>query len=311
MRLVFAGTPEPAVPSLRRLAESGNHDVVAVVTRPDAVAGRGRKQKRSPVGVLADEMGIPVLTPRSPSDPEFVSALKELEPECCPVVAYGALLPPNVLAIPRFGWVNLHFSLLPAWRGAAPVQAAIRAGDDITGASTFLIDSGLDTGPVFGVATETVRESDTAGELLGRLSETGAALLEKTMDGIADGSLNPIPQPAEGTSYAGKITVDTAHIDWQQPAHAVARHIRAMTPEPGAWTMIDGLRMKVGPVMVTDSPDVPRLAPGVIAATKSAVFIGTASAAVRLGTVQPQGKKVMAAADWSRGARLTEGTVAQ
>ncbi|AEF40320.1 methionyl-tRNA formyltransferase [Hoyosella subflava] len=311
MRLVFAGTPEPAVPSLRRLVESGNHDVVAVVTRPDAVAGRGRKQKRSPVGVLADEMGIPVLTPRSPSDPEFVSALKELEPDCCPVVAFGALLPPTVLAIPRYGWINLHFSLLPAWRGAAPVQAAIRAGDDITGASTFLIDSGLDTGPVFGVVTETVRESDTAGELLGRLSETGAALLEKTMDGIADGSLSPVPQPADGSSYAGKITVDAAHIDWHQPAYAVDRHIRAMTPEPGAWTLVDGLRMKVGPVMVTDHPDAPQLAPGGIAAMKSAVFIGTATAAVRLGTVQPQGKKAMAAADWSRGARLTEGTVAQ
>src|SRR5690606_35772571 len=168
MRLVFAGTPEPAVPSLRRLIASTRHEVVAVVTRPDAVAGRGRKVTRSPIGALADEHGIPVLTPAKPSDPQFLATLTDLAPDCCPVVAYGALLPQRALDIPRHGWVNLHFSLLPAWRGAAPVQAAINAGDEITGASTFLIEKGLDSGPVYGVITERIDAADTAGELLGR-----------------------------------------------------------------------------------------------------------------------------------------------
>lgn len=310
MRLVFAGTPEPAVPALRRLIEAPEHDVVAVVTRPDAAAGRGRKRRRSPVGQLADEYEIPVYTPRRPGDADFIAELSELEPDCCPVVAYGALLPPEVLSIPKYGWVNLHYSLLPAWRGAAPVQAAIRAGDEITGASTFLIEEGLDTGPVFGVVTEAIRPVDTAGDLLARLSESGAELLKRTMDGVAEGLLTAVPQPAEGVTYATKITVDDAHIDWKQPAHAVDRHIRAMTPDPGAWTLVNNLRVKIGPVTKA-SPNTPGdLAPGEIAATKSAVYVGTATDPVKLNTVQPQGKKVMSAADWARGARLSAGTVA-
>jgi len=170
MRVVFAGTPEPAVPSLCRLIESANHEVVAVVTRPDAVAGRGRKVTRSPIGLLADEHGIPVLTPAKASDPDFAAELARLEPDCAPVVAYGNLLPQNVLDIPKYGWVNLHFSLLPAWRGAAPVQAAISAGDEVTGASAFRLEAGMDTGPVYGVMTERIRDTDTAGDLLGRLA---------------------------------------------------------------------------------------------------------------------------------------------
>lgn len=310
MRLVFAGTPEPAVPALRRLIESKAHDVVAVVTRPDAAAGRGRKRQRSPVARLADEHGIPVLTPLRPRDPEFLAQLRELAPDCCPVVAYGALLPSEALAIPKYGWVNLHFSLLPAWRGAAPVQAAIKAGDDITGASTFLIEQDLDTGPLFGVVTETISPTDTAGDLLARLSESGGLLLERTMDGIADGSLTAVPQSAEGVTYAAKITVDEAHINWNQPAHAIDRLIRAMTPEPGAWTRIGHLRVKIGPVSITPPDKGPALSPGEVSTTKSAVHIGTGSGAVTLSTVQPQGKKLMTAADWARGARLAAGTVA-
>ncbi|QIS04815.1 methionyl-tRNA formyltransferase [Nocardia brasiliensis] len=303
MRIVFAGTPEPAVPSLRRFIESSRHDVVAVVTRPDAVAGRGRKVTRSPVGLLADEHGIPVLTPRRPSEPEFIDQLTELAPDCCPVVAYGALLPQRVLDIPRFGWINLHFSLLPAWRGAAPVQAAIDAGDEITGASTFQIEAGLDTGPVFGTVTEKIDVTDTAGTLLDRLADSGARLLEATLDGVEDGTLQSVPQPAEGISHAAKVTAEAAHIRWDLPALAIGRRIRAVTPAPGAWTEIGGARLKLGPVELVEE----QLPARSIEVRKSGVFVGTATTAVRLDQVQPQGKRMMAALDWARGARLQPG----
>ena len=302
MRLIFAGTPEAALPSLLRLINSARHEVVAVVTRPDAVSGRGRRVNRSPVAELADEHGIEVLAPARADDRDFIARLRELEPDCAPVVAYGNLLVQEVLDIPRFGWVNLHFSLLPAWRGAAPVQVAIRAGDEMTGAATFRIEKSLDTGPVFGLVTERVRDTDTAGDLLARLAESGAVLLESTMDGIEDGALQAVPQSPEGVSYAEKISVESARVRWADPAVAVDRHIRAVTPDPGAWTMIDDTRVKLGPVRIDPEVD---LAPGQIEVGKRAVHIGTASAAVRLGEVQPPGKKPMAAADWARGARLT------
>ncbi|MBB4854533.1 methionyl-tRNA formyltransferase [Mycobacteroides chelonae] len=300
MRIVFAGTPAPALPSLRRLLAS-RHQVVAVLTRPDARAGRGRATAASPVAELAREHGLPVLTPARPHDPEFVGELAALAPDCCAVVAYGALLKPELLAVPAHGWVNLHFSLLPAWRGAAPVQAAIAAGDEITGATTFLIEPGLDSGPVYGVVTERITSSDTAGALLGRLSESGAGLLESTMDGIEEGALVAVPQVAEGASTAPKITVEQARIRWDLPAQAIDRHVRAMTPEPGAWTTIGQTRVKVGPVGVDTGEE---LAPGAIAVRKRDVLVGTGTAAVALNEVQPQGKKLMNAADWARGARL-------
>ncbi|GGC59104.1 methionyl-tRNA formyltransferase [Hoyosella rhizosphaerae] len=310
MRLVFAGTPDPAAPALQRLIECEQHDVVAVVTRPDAAAGRGRRTQRSSVAQLADSYNIPVLTPQRPSDPEFVAALQALEPDCCPVVAYGALLTKEVIAIPRYGWVNLHFSLLPAWRGAAPVQASIAAGDDMTGATTFRIDEGLDTGPVFGVVTETVRPDDTAGVLLDRLALSGALLLERTMDGIENGTLTAVPQTSDGVSYAPKISVDAARVDWSAPAFVVDRHIRAMSPMPGAWTTVSDMRLKITSAGVADNIDA-ELAPGQVHVTKKAVFVGTGSTPIKVATVQQQGKKTMVAADWARGARLSEEVQAQ
>ncbi|WP_116205170.1 methionyl-tRNA formyltransferase [Amycolatopsis circi] len=304
MRLVFAGTPEPAVPSLRALIESERHEVVAVVTRPDAQAGRGRKVLRSPVGALADEHGIEVLTPARAGDPAFLARLRELEPDVCPVVAYGALLPQSALDIPAHGWVNLHFSLLPAWRGAAPVQAAIRAGDEMTGASTFRIVKELDAGPVFGVVTETIGPEDTSGALLGRLAESGAHLLVSTVDGIEDGKLRAVEQPGEGMSYAPKVTVEDARVSFADPASAVDRHIRSVTPEPGAWAEFRGERFKLGPVTVLDEPG-PR--PGELVVERKRVLVGTATKPVRLGEVQAAGKKRMAATDWARGTRIDEG----
>ncbi|MEV4312255.1 methionyl-tRNA formyltransferase [Actinocrispum sp. NPDC049592] len=305
MRLVFAGTPAPAVPTLRALIESDRHEVVAVVTRPDAPAGRGRHVVRSPVGALADEHGIEVLTPQRVKEPEFLDRLRELNPDCCPVVAYGALLPQVALDIPRYGWVNLHFSLLPAWRGAAPVQAAIRAGDEITGASTFRIVEQLDAGPVFGVLTEPIRSADTAGDLLDRLAEAGAGLMVSTLDGIEDGTLRAVDQQEmDGVSYASKITVDDAHIDMTQPGIAVDRLIRAVTPEPGAWAEFRGERLKIGPVRTVETD---ALAPGEVRVERKRVLVGTATQPVQLGEVQAQGKKRMAATDWARGVRVEQG----
>jgi methionyl-tRNA formyltransferase len=302
VRIVFAGTPEPALPSLRRLIESPRHDVVAVLTRPDAAKGRHGKPTPSPVAQLALEHGIPLLRPTRPNSDEFIAELTELAPEACGVVAYGALLSERLLAVPTNGWINLHFSLLPAWRGAAPVQAAIAAGDAVTGATTFQIELALDSGPVYGVVTETIRPSDTAGDLLERLSISGAALLETTLDGIADGSLTAVPQPADGVTVAPKVTVEDARVRWDLPAHVVDRRIRAVTPNPGAWTMIGDLRVKLGPVIVEDTPD--SLAPGVIRVERTGVHIGTGSQPVMLGQIQPPGKKMMNAADWARGAHL-------
>ncbi|HLU60646.1 MAG TPA: methionyl-tRNA formyltransferase [Pseudonocardia sp.] len=305
MRLVFAGTPDAAVVTLRALLDSPRHEVVAVVTRPDAPAGRGRKLVRSPVGRVADEAGIPVLTPARPSDPDFLTRLAELAPDCCPVVAYGALVPRKALDIPRYGWVNLHFSLLPAWRGAAPVQAALRHGDEITGATTFRLEEGLDTGPVYGVVTERVRPTDTAGDLLGRLAESGARLMVATLDGIEDGTLEARPQPAEGVSHAPKVTVADARVDWTAPPVAIDRLIRSVTPEPGAWTTFRGERLGIGPVTRPD--DAPGLAPGELRAEKRRVLVGTGGTPLQLGEVRPVGKRAMPAPDWARGVRIEPG----
>jgi len=307
VRLVFAGTPEAAVPSLRALLDSGRHPVVAVVTRPDAPSGRGRTLHRSPVGRLADEAGVPVLTPPTPSDPDFLDRLTDLAPDCCPVVAYGGLVPPAALAIPRHGWVNLHFSLLPAWRGAAPVQAAIRHGDEITGATTFLLEKGLDTGPTFGVVTEAIGPADTAGALLDRLATAGAALLLATVDGIEAGTLIARPQPADGISHAPKITAADARVDWAVPATAVDRLIRSVTPEPGGWTTFRDQRLGVGPVGRPAVADAPELTPGKLHVQKRRVLVGTGTAAVQLGEVRPIGKRAMPAADWARGVRVQPG----
>src|SRR5262245_2830266 len=211
MRLVFAGTPDVAVPSLDALKASA-HELVAVVTRPDAPAGRGRRLVRSPVGAWADACGVPVLTPARPREPEFLATLTELAPDCVPVVAYGALVPPAALEIPRYGWINLHFSLLPAWRGAAPVQRAVLHGDELTGASVFQLEAGLDTGPVFGTLTEPIRPDDTSGALLHRLASTGAGLLVEVVDAIAKGTAHAVPQPVDGVSHAPKMTVEDARV---------------------------------------------------------------------------------------------------
>jgi methionyl-tRNA formyltransferase len=298
VRIVFGGTPDVAIPSLDALADS-RHELVAAVTRPDAPSGRGKRLTASPVAQRADELGIEVLKPQHPRDEEFVSRLTQIAPDCCPVVAYGALLPQHVLEIPRHGWVNLHFSLLPAWRGAAPVQHAILAGDQITGATTFRIVLELDAGPIFATVTEPVRPDDTAGDLLHRLSLSGARLLVDTLDGIQDGTLTPTPQPETDAqvSYASKINVEDARIDWIQPAEVVDRLVRACAPAPGAWTTFRGQRFKINSAHISDTV----LPSGVLEITKRSVRVGTGTRTLQLGEVQAQGKKPMTAADWARG----------
>lgn len=304
MRVLFAGTPEVAVPALEAVLQS-RHEVVAVLTRPDAPAGRGRRLAPSPVAQVALDAGVEVLRPGRPRDPEFLARLAELAPDAAPIVAYGGLIPPAALAVPRHGWVNLHFSLLPAWRGAAPVQHAIMAGDEVTGASTFLLEEGLDTGPVLGVVTDSIGPTDTAGDLLARLARSGSGLLVATLDGLEAGALVPVPQPSDGVSLAPKITVADARVTWTDPAMRVDRLIRGCTPAPGAWATFRDERVKLGPVR--PDPAVAGLAPGELAVTRAGIWAGTATHAVALGQVKAEGKRLMPAADWARGVRVESG----
>jgi methionyl-tRNA formyltransferase len=299
VRIVFAGTHEVALPPLEALLAS-RHEVVAVLTRPDAPAGRGKRLTPSPVAARAEELGIETLKPDKPRDADFVARLTEIAPDCCPVVAYGALLPQRVLDVPARGFVNLHFSLLPAWRGAAPVQHALIAGDRTTGATTFQIVLELDAGPTYLRLSEPIRDTDTAGNLLEWLSVRGADLLVRTLDSIEDGMLQATPQPADGVTYATKLDVPDARLDWKAPAEVIDRRIRGCTPAPGAWTTVGGERLKIGPAVPVDG----NLAPGVLEVTKTSVRVGTGTRPLLLGRVQPAGKKSMAAADWARGADL-------
>lgn len=297
MRVVFAGTPEAAVPSLEALVAS-RHDVVAVITRPDAPAGRGRTLTPSPVAVAAEAHGIEVLKPAKPSDPEFMDRLREINPQVVPIVAYGALIRREALDLPEFGWVNLHFSVLPSWRGAAPVQRAIMAGDEVTGATVFSLVEELDAGPTLGTITELIRDDDTAETLLARLADWGSKLLVDVIDHIEDGDISAIPQPDENVSYAHKLTTDDGRIEWNRPAFAINRHIRGCTPAPGAWTTLGEQRVKIGPPKIADDST---LAAGRIQVSKNEVRVGTATTDLVLGDVQAVGKKPMAAADWARG----------
>jgi len=304
VRVLFAGTPAVAVPSLDALVKAG-FDVVAVLTRPDAPVGRKRVMTPSPVAARATELGIEVIR-AAKVDAATTARISEFAPDVAAIVAYGGIVPKPALSVPTHGWVNLHFSLLPAWRGAAPVQRSIIAGDEITGAVTFQLEEGLDTGPVFGTLTEAVRADDTAGELLERLSISGAVLLSQTLSTIDAGQAAPQPQTGE-VSLAPKLTLEDGRLDWQLPALAINRRARGVTPEPGAWTTLDGQRVKLEPVNLR--PDVKDLAPGSIRVDGKTVLVGTGSHAVELGRIQPAGKKMMSSADWARGLATPERVV--
>ena len=311
MRVVFAGTPTPAATALQALLDS-HHDVVAVLTRPDAPRGRGRRLYPSPVSELAETHDVPVIKTSTLKDESVIDSLAEYKPDCIPVVAYGALVPPNVLTLPRWGWVNLHFSLLPRWRGAAPVQRAIEAGDKETGVTVFRIEEGLDTGDIFASVPADIADDDTAGSLMERLTDQGAQVLVDTLDSIENGSATPTPQSDDGATYAKKISTEDTRIDWNKPASTVDQSIRAVTPDPGAWTLLEDDRIRVGAVRPITDPRDPiekslALSPGEIAWKKNRVWVGTADYPVQLGSVQAPGKKMMEAGAWVRGAHLANG----
>ncbi len=293
-----------AVPSLNALVQAG-FEIVAVLTRPDAPVGRKRVLTPSPVAARAMELGIEVIR-AAKVDAGTTAKIAEFAPDVAAIVAYGGIVPKAALGVPTHGWVNLHFSLLPAWRGAAPVQRSIIAGDDVTGAATFQLEEGLDTGPVFGTLTETVRPGDTAGDLLERLSISGAVLLSQTLSAIDAGQAAPVPQQGE-ISLAPKLSLDDGRLDWQQPALALNRRARGVTPEPGAWTTLEGQRIKLEPVALR--PDIKDLPPGNILVDGTSVLVGTGSHAVELGRIQPAGKKMMSSADWARGLATPERVV--
>jgi methionyl-tRNA formyltransferase len=304
VRVLFAGTPTVAVPSLNALIEAG-FDVVAVLTRPDAPIGRKRVLTPSPVAARAAELGIEVIR-AARVDAEATARIAAVNPDVAAIVAYGGLVPPAALAVPRHGWVNLHFSLLPAWRGAAPVQRSVMAGDDVTGAVTFRLEEGLDTGPVYGTLTEAVGPDDTAGELLERLSRSGSVLLAQTLSAIESGKASPQPQSGD-VSLAPKLALEDGRLNWGHPALALGRQARGVTPEPGAWTVLQGQRVKLEPVRLR--PDVSGLAPGAVSVEGKSVLVGTGSHAVELTRIQPAGKKMMSAADWARGLASLESVV--
>ena len=304
MRVLFAGTPAVAVPSLNALIDAG-FDVVAVLTRPDAPIGRKRVLTPSPVAARAAELGIEIIH-AARVDADVTARIAAVRPDVAAIVAYGGLVPRAALDIPPHGWINLHFSLLPAWRGAAPVQRSVIAGDDITGAVTFQLEEGLDTGPVIGTLTEPVRPDDTSGTLLERLSHSGAVLLAQTLSAVGSGAASPRPQQGE-VSLAPKLTIEDGRIDWSEPALAIGRRARGVTPEPGAWTTLDGQRLKLEPVV--PRPEGPALVPGAVALDGRNVLVGTGSHPVQLTRVQPSGKKMMSAADWARGQASLESVV--
>lgn len=302
MRLVFAGTPDAAVPSLRRLAASA-HDVVTVVTRTDAPLGRKRVLTPSPVAQAATQLGLPVIK-ADRLDAEVTERIAALAPDLGVIVAYGGLVREPLLSAPAHGWINLHFSALPRWRGAAPVQRAVMAGDAETGAAVFQLVPALDAGDVFAQLRRPVPPEATAGELLALLADEGADLLADTVDEIATGTAVAVPQTGEPTT-AAKLGLEDGRIRWTDPGAAVLARIRGVTPEPGAFTVVDDVRLKIASASPARA-DAARREPGSIGLDGREVVVGTATEPIVLHRVQPAGKPVMAAADWWRGLRADE-----
>jgi len=314
MRLVFAGTPKNAAETLSAIVEAG-HEVVGVVTRPPAPSGRGRKPRESAVAALSRDLGLDLFDPQSMRRPNVFAWIKEREPEVAVVVAYGGLVPPNLLTVPEFGWVNIHYSLLPRWRGAAPVAHAIAHGDTTTGVTVFELEVGLDTGPVLAAREAEILATDTTGALLGRLTGIGSDLITEVLadfDAYAD---NARPQPTQGVSFAPRLQVTDAKVRWGSSAVEADRWLRATTPSPGGWASFANARIGIAPFVkvIADEGDIdaamgfeiePALAhPGQILLTKDGVWVRCRQGVVQLGEVKPAGKRLMLAGDWVRGLR--------
>jgi len=295
MRLVFAGTPAVAVPSLNALAE--RFDIAAVITREDAPLGRKRVLTPTPVADAAAALDLPVIKANRLDD-GVTDQVARLEADLGVIVAYGGLVREPLLSTPRLGWVNLHFSLLPRWRGAAPVQRAVMAGDAETGAAVFQLVAGLDAGDVFAELRRPIPADATAGELLDALAEEGAPLLVDAVAALADGTAEAVPQSGEPV-LAPKLTIDDARLDLTRPVEEVYARLRGVTPEPGAWAILDGERFKILAARPAAGLSLPA---GVVAATEGRIEVGTGTTPLELLTVQPAGKRAMDAADWWRGA---------
>jgi methionyl-tRNA formyltransferase len=301
MRIVFLGTPEAAVPSLRAFLDAGDVEVAAVVTNPDRPSGRGYKLTPPPVKVVAQEAGVPVWQPGRAR--EIADDLAALRVDACAVVAYGALLPRPVLDAGGAGFVNLHFSLLPAWRGAAPVQAALRAGEQVTGVTCFVLEEGMDTGPVLAAERTEVGAEETAGELTARLATLGAPLLLTAVRGLVDGTIEPVPQDHDRATYAPKIAPEDARLDWTRDAAALARAVRAFNPVPGAHTTVDGARLKVHRARPVPAPAAGAPPGEVVHLAEAGPVVACGDGALCLTEVQPAGRPRMTGADFANGHR--------
>lgn len=299
MRIAFAGTPEVAIPTLKALLDSA-HEVALVISQPAAPRGRNKKIVPSPVAQFASLNNLELITPTSINDAETIEILKSKNIDIAVVVAYGQILKSEALRVFKGGWINAHFSLLPAWRGAAPVQLAIIHGDEVTGVTTFRLEEGMDTGPIFGQVATSIRPEETAGELLERLADLGADLVVKTLDAIADNRAIAVAQSLENVSIAPKLKASDGQIDWSSPALAISRKIRGFAPNPGAWTLLGDLRVELGDVEIEDSQT---LKPGEISILKDFVRVGTGSTDIKLLQVKPAGRGWMDSGAWARGLR--------
>ncbi len=303
MRIVFFGTPEFAVPSLERLLHE-RHDIAAVVTQPDKPQGRSRSRLVEPaVKLAAERAGLPVLQPERPVGDVFLASLRRLDPDLGVVVAYGHILRRELLTLPPRGMINIHASLLPRFRGAAPVQHAILAGDAVTGVSIMRMEEGLDSGPVLYRSETPIAENETAGELSSRLAELGAGALIQTLTRLAGKALHGDPQDATQVTYAPKVDRGTARLDWTRPPAALARQVRAFDPAPGAWTHHAGEPLKLfGPTPLDRQGE-----PGTVLAAGDELLVAAGDGSVAFREVQPAGKTRLPVAAWVRGRGITVG----
>ncbi|MSS45466.1 methionyl-tRNA formyltransferase [Cutibacterium sp. WCA-380-WT-3A] len=312
MRLLFAGTPDVAVPTLTALAADRRHEVVVVLTRPDAAVGRHRTPRPCPVAMKAEELGIPTMKAATVKSGDVHDAVASLNVDAAVVVAYGGLIPADLLTVPRHGWINLHFSLLPRWRGAAPVQRAIMAGDAETGACVFQLVEALDAGPIYRTMTVPIGSTTTAGELLQELAQTATPLVISTLEDL-DAGVAPTPQSTEGVTIASQIHPDDVRVTVTADAEDIDHLVRGASPSPGAWAQLDDKRFKILRTRRLEADDdVPSVVataqPGQLVATRKQLFLGTGSQPLELLSVQAFGKRTMNGADWARGANINAGT---
>ena len=305
MRIAFMGTPDFAALALAALLDAG-HDIAAVYSQPPRPAGRGQKPRLSPVQALAEQRGLPVRTPPGLREPSEQAALAALNLDVAVVAAYGLILPPAILEAPRFGCLNIHASLLPRWRGAAPIQRAILAGDRETGITIMQMDRGLDTGAILLSEASTITANDTGGRLHDRLAAIGARLIVTALNRLGSGQIAPRPQPAEGVTYAAKLTREEARLDWGQPAGDLQRQVRAFSPAPAAWCEMAGERIKVLEAEIDAGSHDSRALPGTVLDER--LTIACERGALRLLTVQRPGKAAMDSAAFLRGFRLSAGS---